>query len=187
MEKKGRKEQNDSRKNIILVVMSIVILLLICLVVFLIVQKQESKPKDSASGDFRIIQTTQPSKPMIVDENNADDIMESLQKDSVDTMFNCRMSYQWTFDNGSAESKNAYVANTDYNHYPIYFEVLLDDTQEIVYTSSIIPVGSEVNGLTLDKDLAAGNYPATVNYHLINNDNQEVSSVGFSITIQVLH
>ena len=187
MKKKGKKEQNDSHKNLLIVVMSVVILLLILLVVFLVVNKQESKPTDSKTDDTKIIQMTQASKPIIVDEDNADSIMESLQKDSDDAMFNCRMSYQWTFENGSAESKNAYVANTDYNHYPIYFEVRLDDTQEIIYTSSLIPVGSEINGLTLDKDLSAGEYPATVSYHLINDDNQEVSSVGFAITIQVLH
>ena len=176
------KAKNGNRKSIALIVLSIVVILLIGLVVFLLVNKQDSKKEDGIT-----IQTTQDPEAMIVDDDNADDIMESLQKDSDDTMFNCRMSHTWTFENGKAKSENAYVANTDYNHYAIYFDVQLTDTQETIYTSSLIPVGSEINGLTLDKELPAGEYPASVNYHLVNDDNQEVSSVGFTITIQVLH
>lgn len=170
---KARKKQN--KKLILLIVVLVIIILALAGVLLYLLFRPKTKPnKDDV-------------KPMIVNEDNADDIIGELEKDSMDTMYNCRMSNSWTFKNGKAKSKDAYVANTDYNHYTVYFEVQLDDTEEIVYTSSYIPVGSEINGLTLDKPLAAGEYPATVIYHLMNDDDEEVSSVGFTINIHVLH
>lgn len=178
-------ERNQGKKSttVVIIVLSLVIVVLLCLVAyFLFFNKNYSKTKKIEK------ETTQNVKPMIIqDSNDAEDAIKKFNEDSSDTMYNCRMTSTWTFQNGKAKSEDAYVANTDYNHYPVYFEVQLNDTQEIVYTSSLIPVGYEVNGLTLEKDLPAGDYPATVIYHLMNDDNQEVSSVGFTITIQVLH
>lgn len=162
-----------SRKTIILIsVLVVVIMMLIGVIVYLLWPK-EAKNDDDV-------------KPMIVTEENKDDIIGELEKDSTDKMYNCRMSTNWTFENGEAKSEDAYVANTDYNHYAVYFEVQIDSTKEIVYTSANIPVGSEVKGLTLDKPLEAGEYPATVIYHLLDDDGKEVSSVGFTVNIQVL-
>lgn len=173
--------RGKNKKVVLLIVVLVIIILALAGFVFYLLNRPEGNPstgKDSNKEDV---------KPMIVSEDNADDIVDELDKDAADTMYNCRMSSSWTFDNGEAESKDAYVANTDYNHYPVYFEVQIDETEEIVYTSSYIPVGSEVAGLTLDKPLAAGDYPATVIYHLMNENGEEVGSAGFTIDIHVLH
>ena len=179
MKSKNRKECKKSA-TVVIIVLSIIIVFLLCFVVyFLFFNKNNKTEKEN--------KTTENVRPMIVqDSSDAEDIIKKFNEDSKDTMYNCRMTSTWTFKNGKAKSEDAYVANTDFNHYPVYFEVQLNDTQEIIYTSSLIPVGYEVNGLTLEKDLPAGDYPATVVYHLMNDDNQEVSSVGFTITIQVL-
>lgn len=123
-------------------------------------------------------------KPTLITEDNADQVIGDLEDDSADTMFNCRMTYNWSF-NGK-KSEDAYVANTDYNHYPIYFEVRDDNSQDIIYKSATIPVGSEINGITLDQKLSMGVHPATVIYHLVNDKGEEVSSTAFTITIQVV-
>lgn len=175
VKKDGKARKKHNKKLILLIAVLVIIILALAGVLLFILFRPKAKPD---KGDVR---------PMIVNEDNADDIIGELEQDSMDTMYNCRMSNSWTFKNGKAKSEDAYVANTDYNHYTVYFEVQLDDTEEIVYTSSYIPVGSEINGLTLDKPLAAGEYPATVIYHLMNDDDEEVSSVGFTINIHVLH
>ncbi len=174
------KKKGKSRKKNKKIIALIAVLVLIILVLTGVVLYMLLAPKDKPSkGDVR---------PIVMTEDNAKDVMEDLQDDSWDTRYNCRMTNSWTFEDGEAESEDAYVANTDYNHYPIYFEVQIDETEEIVYKSPTIPVGSEIKGLTLDKPLAAGNYPATVIYHLIKEeDGEEVSSVGFTINIRVLH
>lgn len=173
MKTKGGKARKDKKVILLITLLLLIIVALVGVVVYLL------RPKDSPNEED--------VKPMIVTEENKDEIIGELEENSADTMFNCRMSYDWTFKNGEAESEDAYVANTDYNHYTIYFEVQINSTEEIVYRSAYVPVGSEVKGLTLDKPLKAGDYPATVIYHLVDDKEQEVSSVGFTINIHVLH
>jgi hypothetical protein len=64
--------------------------------------------------------------------------------------------------------------------------VKLDKKDDVLYTSPTIPVGSELKGLKLDKELSAGNYDAVVVYHLVDENDKEVSSVAFTIVIHVL-
>jgi hypothetical protein len=113
--------------------------------------------------------------------------MEEMRKEVEEGMFECNMSMTWTFDDGSAKSEDAYVANSTNNKYPIYFDVYMNDSNELVYSSPILPVGAELTNFSLDKNLDPGTYKATVMYSLIRDaDSQEViSSAGFVIKIIV--
>lgn len=170
--KPSQKDKKSSKKTMILVGIIIVLLLIIIglVLAFLFLgKKDEDETVD---------------KPMLITEENVDQVIGELEDSSADTMFNCRMTYNWTA-NGK-KCKDAYVANTDYNHYPIYFEVRDDNSQKIIYKSAEIPVGSEINGITLNQRLEQGTHPATVIYHLINDKGEEVSSTAFTINIQVV-
>lgn len=164
----GKEARNTKILIAVIIVLSLII---IGLVVFFLFNRKKGEEKVT-------------DKPTLITEENAGQVIGDMEDDSADTMFNCRMTYNWSFD--GKKSKDAYVANTDYNHYPIYFEVRDDDSQKIIYTSATIPVGSEVNGITLDKKLSLGSHPATVIYHLVDEDGNEVSSTAFTITIQVV-
>ena len=120
-----------------------------------------------------------------VDESNADDIMSELSDKVEEGMFECMMSTTWTFEDAASASTNSYVANVESNLHAIYFDVYLDQTEELVYSSPILPVGSEIRGIKLDKELSAGDYDAIVMYTLVNEDYEEVSTVGFRITISI--
>lgn len=47
---------------------------------------------------------------------------------------------------------------------PCYFtfEIVLNDTDETIYTSKMVEPGKSITDVTLDKALAAGEYPATI-------------------------
>lgn len=168
----SKKDKKSSKKTMILVGIIIVLLLIIIglVLAFLFFGK---KDKDETVD-----------KPTLITEENANQVIGDLEDNSADTMFNCRMTYNWTVNGKKCE--DAYVANTDYNHYPIYFEVRDDNSQKIIYKSAEIPVGSEINGITLNQRLDQGTHPATVIYHLINDKGEEVSSTAFTINIQVV-
>lgn len=127
------------------------------------------------------------SARVVLDEDSAANIMDEMRKEVEEGMFECNMSMTWTFDDGSAKSKDAYVANSTNNKYPIYFDVVLNDTGEKVYSSPVLPVGAELTNFSLDKDLDPGKYQATVFYTLIRDEvSQEViSTAGFVIKIVV--
>ena len=120
-----------------------------------------------------------------VDENNADTIMSDLSEKLEEGMFECRMSTHWTFEDAASASSNSYVANVESNQHALYFDVYEDQTEELLYSSPILPVGSEIRGIKLDKELPAGDYDAIVMYTLVNEAYEEVSTVGFRVKISV--
>lgn len=120
-----------------------------------------------------------------VDDNNADSIMSEADDKVAEGMFECSMTTTWTFEDGTAVSPNAYVENVEANRHTIYFDVVEDATGETLYSSPLIPVGSELKNIKLEKELPAGTHEATVMYTLVDENNEEISSVGFRITILI--
>jgi hypothetical protein len=102
-------------------------------------------------------------------------------------MFECQMSMTWTFADGTSESNDAIVVNSKNNTYPFYFDVTLNDTDELIYSSPVVPVGSQLANIKLDKDLDPGEYKATVMYSLLEDVESQAlkSQAGFVITINV--
>ena len=137
-------------------------------IVLLLLRKDEEKPERG-----------------IVDRNNADTVMEDLSDKVDEGMFECKMTTTWTFEDGASVSANAYVANVENNRYAIYFDVYEEGTDELLYSSPILPVGSEIRDIKLDKELPAGDHDAVVMYTLVDEDEEEVSTAGFHITIYV--
>lgn len=125
------------------------------------------------------------ARGFVEDEDTAANIVEGMKDKVADGMFECMMTTSWTFADGTSEAPNAYVANAQSNKYTFYFDVILEDTGEVVYSSPLIPVGSEIKGITLDKDLDAGEYSMKVQYTMVDENYQEVNTVGFMITATV--
>ena len=57
----------------------------------------------------------------------------------------------------------------------------------MIYSSPMLPVGTDIKDIKLEKPLAAGDYNAVVMYTLVDENYEEVSSVGFKITISIVH
>lgn len=122
-----------------------------------------------------------------VSEDSVDDIMDEMADKVADGMFECEMTMSWTFQDGNSVASNAYVANSENNLYTLYFDVYDNATDELLYSSPMMPVGSVLREIKLEKELPAGEYSALVMYVLVDENYEEVSRVGFNITISVLH
>lgn len=169
---------------VIIVGIAIIIILLAVIAVLLLRNKENDVPDEPQT-----VTEERPSVRMIEDEESAEDVMNQMREEVREGMFECQMSMNWSFDDGTAESKDAYVANSTNNTYPLYFDVYLDGTEELLYSSPVIPVGANLTNFALDKALAAGEYKATVMYTLIRDEEtqEEISQAGFKININVMN
>ena len=122
---------------------------------------------------------------LVVDESNLEDVASQLREAVEENMFEVAMTFAWRFPDGASPASSAYVENSTANSRPFYFEVILDDNNEVVYKSTIVPVGKAVKNITLSKDLDAGTYNATCLYHFLNDKNEEVSNVAFGVTLTI--
>ena len=115
---------------------------------------------------------TKPKKDLIVNEENASSIREELMNPETDVApptYDVMMNADWYFQDGKSPSKNASVSNYKTNSNVVYFDVILQDSNEVVYSSPYISVGAEINHFQLDKPLEEGTYDAVCKYYILGN------------------
>lgn len=123
-------------------------------------------------------------KATVVTEDNVDEVIKS--KGNSDAYYTATMTNEWTFETGSSDSEGLYIANAKNNKRTVYFDLLLKDSQEKIYSSPYIPVGGEIDSIKLDKTLDAGDYDVIVKYHLVDDEKNELSTVSVSVLIHIL-
>lgn len=188
------KSNKNSGNGLIILVIIILVLLIGAIAAFVVFgvlknsqttqeqQVEEVEPEDEQSARDKVLE-----RGFVENEEQAATIMEDMGEKVAEGMFECCMSMDWYFPNSQEKSPNSYVENKSTNTYPFYFDVYVSDTREKVYSSPIVPVGSYIQGITLEKNLPAGVYDMEVVYTMVNEekDYEEVSTVGFAIDVEI--
>lgn len=172
-EPKNNVEAKKKGGKVVLIICILIILALIGVVIYLLLNKDGEE---------------QGRRNVVVNEDNVDKIIEQMQDSErvADGYYEMTMNSTWYFENGTAASDNAYVENTVTNTNSVYFDIVRSDTGETIFESPIIPVGSHMEGITLDKDLDAGTYDCVLIYHLLDEENEnDISTVRVSVTIVI--
>lgn len=166
------KNKKLNTTQIILIVGFVCILALICVFGFILINSNKQDDVQPATGGN-----------LVIDESNLEEVKDQVVSSVGKGMFEVNMNTIWTFPNGESASSDAYVANGVSNSLPVSFEIIVEE--EVVYTSTVIPVGSQLKEIVLDKALDAGSYNAVCMYHLWNEDGTEDSSFGVNIQLEV--
>ena len=98
------------------------------------------------------------------DNLSPEEIAEKLNEKVAEGMINISMNTAPYFENGKAEG-NVMIVNEAINNYPQQVEFIRNDTQEVIYQSKAIPVGSKIERAALDAELPAGTYECTAMFH----------------------
>lgn len=120
----------------------------------------------------------------VVTPENVEEIIASEKKVDQGT-YEVKMNSTWMFENGSSASSNAYVENATSNTNNVYFDVVRSDNGETIFTSPVIPIGSHLEDITLDKALSAGTYDCVLTYHLLDDGGETLSTLQLKLIINV--
>lgn len=124
-----------------------------------------------------------------MNEGNYKQIMEDMDAQVQEGYFETYMNTDWTFPDGASETTNAILGNSPNNKKPIRCEVLMKDTEEVLYSTDVLPVGAELPPFKLDVDLDAGTYDAVCMVYLLDEEDDgsytDYSNAGFDVTITV--
>ena len=125
-----------------------------------------------------------------VDESVMDEKTESavsdLNKQVEDGMITMSMNAEPSFENGSAKG-NLLIENDKSNKHPQVIQIYRNDTKELIYTSSMLPVGQFINEDTLDVKLPKGDYKCTAYFNAVDEKTGEkLGTSGANITIHIL-
>jgi hypothetical protein len=175
MAQKGKTAQKGlTTKHIVLILGVLLILCAAVITTILLLRKQPAATTMEIAG------------AKVVDQSNLSTIKQDIEDKVAKGMFETFMNTTWSFPDGKSPSSDAVMGNSAANNYPFWFTVTLSDTQEIVYTSSLMPLGTQLEKIILEKDLEKGTYPAVVNIHMVDENGAEVeSNMGFNITVIV--
>ena len=117
------------------------------------------------------------------DNLSPEEIAEKLNEKVAEGMINISMNTAPYFENGTAEG-NVMIVNESINNYPQQVEFIRNDTQEVIYQSKAIPVGSKIERAALDVELPAGTYECTAMFHNLDPVSGEViGTAGQSSTL----
>ncbi|WP_044976715.1 hypothetical protein [Ruminococcus sp. HUN007] len=113
-------------------------------------------------------------------------VLENADTENTES-FDVKMNRDWTFSEGSLPSADAYVENPVSNVNDVYFDIILNGTEQVIYTSPVIPVGGHLENIALEKDLAAGKYSTVLKYHMLGKDGKKViGELQMALNISVL-
>lgn len=170
--------KRDPKKALIAVAVAVGVLLIavIAVLVMLLLKKEPAAPAVAEPGTGNVV----------VDDGFDPNAMQK----AADDMFEVKMSTSWVFPDGASPSTDAYVANSGANSLPFYFEILLpesgeDGGDEVLYKSPVLPVGSAVREITLNRDLDAGQYEGMCVYYNLNPDNTIESTIPIVVRLTV--
>ena len=121
------------------------------------------------------------------DNLSPEEIAEKLNEKVAEGMINISMNTAPYFENGTAEG-NVMIVNEAINNYPQQVEFIRNDTQEVIYQSKAIPVGSKIERAALDVELPAGTYECTAMFHNLDPETGDIiGTAGTIITITIQH
>lgn len=152
--------------------MGIIIVLLIVTVVLLLKKEGQEETR----------------RNVVVNQENVNDVVdEMLQQEYVEPgYFSTSMSTTWHFAAGDAVSEDAFVENRVQNTNDVYFDVFLEgDEENPILQSPVIPRGASLDRIALDTPLEAGKHDCVMVYHLIDGDQNTVSTLRIAFTIIV--
>ncbi len=119
------------------------------------------------------------------DNLSPEEIAEKLNEKVAEGMINISMNTAPYFESGTSEG-NVMIVNESINNYPQQVEFIRNDTQEIIYQSKAIPIGSKIERAKLDVELPAGTYECTAMFHNLDPETGDIiGTAGAIITITI--
>lgn len=158
---------------------AVIIALLVVIIVLLMGKKKE--------GDVdRKVSDAPEKRNVVVNEDNAESVVQDMINNDyiAPGYYNAQMTNEWHFATADAVSEDAYVANAEANTNDVYFDVVLaSNEEEVILASPVIPRGADYKNIKLDKKLDAGTYDCVLIYHLIDEDQNTVSTLRVGLTV----
>lgn len=182
---KNKTQQGKKKTGLFLIVGGLVIIIVLLVVVIVLLMRNSGDVPEEPEGSA-VATSEEPRRNVVVTEDTVDDVLdEMLGGDYVEPgYYNVSMSTTWHFAAGDSKSEDAYVENLEENTNDVFFDIFLADNEdEAIYQSPVLPRGSELDGIALDTALSAGTYDCVMVYHLIDEEQNTLSTVRVAMTI----
>ncbi len=171
--------KKKKKKRILLAAFACLLLLAVGGGIFWMTREEDKAPDDSLQLDDNATMGVLPGIDMA--ERQA-----QLQEQLDEGMIAFSINTSPVFATGGSEG-NLMLENPANNAKLLVVEILLNDTQELIYQSKAIPTGAYIENARLDKVLEPGEYQATAYFKAYREDDHSfIGQAGAAIKITVL-
>ncbi len=175
----GNKEQSQKGKGglVIGIAIGVVIISLLGVIIYLLVTRN-AQPKEEPRN-------------VVITQENAERELEKINEmgktaSVAPGYYTVTMNPTWHFKEGAETSEDAVVENVEANTNDVYFDIVLEsDEEHVLFKSPVIPRGGKLTDISLDEKLSAGTYPCVVIYHLIDENQDTLSTLRVTLNIIV--
>lgn len=172
-----QQDTNTSKSRVIGICVAVVMAALVGVIVYLLVTRTTGIKEEPRN--------------VVVTQNNVEKVLDNLEKmEEIESVapgyYTVTMNPTWHFETGSEASYDAVVKNVEANTNDVFFDIVLEeDENKVLYKSPVIPRGGELKDIALEEQLSAGTYPCVVIYHLIDEDQNTLSTLRVTLSIIV--
>lgn len=166
-----KERENEKKKGRVFLIIGLIVVIAVLLGVIAFLLKEDEPQK----------------RNVVVTPENAEEVAAQMAEEDYTEpgYYTVNMATEWHFSKGDAVSEDARVDNIAGNTNPVYFDLFLaGEEEEPIYQSPVIPVGSFLEKITLDKPLDAGTYDCVMVYHLVDEEQETISTL--RVTVQVI-
>lgn len=153
---------------------AVIIAVLIGVIIFLLLSRNAEPEEEKRS--------------VVVTPDNVEEVIQKMEEEEyvAPGYYTVTMNFDWHFATGDAVSSNAYVENALGNTNAVYLDLFLEEDEEnAIYKSPVIPVGSNLQDIVLDTMLSAGTYDCVAVYHLVDDDQNTISTLRVTVTVTI--
>jgi len=176
------RDKKKRKKKIILIIIIISLVTVIGLLIYFL----WFHPKDENSMNVRD-QLTPTGRGFILTPENVEEARRLMEEPpGPDAQYTVSLTTNWEFETWDTPSRTASVDNLASNSRTVYFDVILRETNRLVYSSPYIPLGGTLEQFALDTRVTAGEHPATVTFFLVDDDLEYIADVSVAVTLTIL-
>jgi len=177
--KEEKKKKKDKKILITTIVTSVVIIAgLVTAIIFLL----REPPLEVVIEYDR---TPTGGRGIVVTEDNVDEIRDMLAQPIEDGYYEVHISKDWTFPRSGNRKGDAYFKNLETNTRTVFFDLYLEDRNQVIFVSPYIPLGRDFRNFALDVDLPVGTYETLLTIFLVDDNNTIITEVRMRIPITI--
>lgn len=169
----NQEEKKGGKKTVGIVVLVLVILVLTGVIIYLLLSRSPEEEE---------------RRNVVVTPDNVESVLKQMEEEEIVSpgYYTVTMNYDWHFAAADAVSSDAYVENMVENTNDVYFDLFLaSDEENTIYKSPVIPVGGRLQDIALDTNLEAGVYDCVAVYHLVDDEQNTVSTLRVTVTVTI--
>jgi len=125
---------------------------------------------------------------VVITSENVESVLKELDETRrVDPgYYTATMNTTWHFKTGRDVSYDAIVENVEANTNDVYFDIVMEgDEERVLYKSPLIPLGGRLEKIALEEVLDAGTYDCVAIYHLVDKDQNTLSTLRIALKIVI--